>query len=211
MPSAAANLPTAARQRYIDSMKVTTGYGTETAFMLLFSLHRYARWVSSLKSTRPLSARAAGKEVQRLVELKTQFPELTRKIGAVLALHLELVSCLTPGKGQKQGLALQWPKFLNLATRQGEAVARLTACCEGMTLAAVPARRPSERTETDPGRSLSGSTPVVRRPLWFDSRVGQQRKVHHVSRSNIARVARGGNGAKLLRAFFSSLEPRQKP
>lgn len=145
-------------------MMSASGYDIATAFMLLFSLQKYGRWVSSLKSTRPLSATAASKELQRLAELKSQFPALSGKITTVLALHLELMGCLAPGRGHYKGLALQWPRFLNLATRQGEAVARLSACCEKLTLAGAKVGRREIHSGRAPDkgslhRPISSSSP----------------------------------------------------
>ena len=107
-------------------MKVTPG-DRAVAFALLLSLHKYARWLSSLRSSRPLSAASAGKELQAMAQFRSYFPGLSKKIKAVLLLHLELIGCVAAATAGKPGRSLQTPEFLALVTRQGEAVARLTA------------------------------------------------------------------------------------
>jgi hypothetical protein len=98
------------------------------AFSLLLSLHKYSRWVSSLQSSRPTSAAAAGKELQRVNETIAYFPELGRQVSNVLALHLELIECLRETHGTSDARDI-----LPIATRQGEAVAKLSASCERLT------------------------------------------------------------------------------
>ena len=109
-----------------------TNHHRATAFTLLLSLHKYDQWVSSLRSARPGSASVAGKELQRMAALKSEIPGLSRKVNTVLDLHLELIGQLGSAK---QG-PLHSAEFLALATRQGEAVAKLSASCEGMTASA---------------------------------------------------------------------------
>lgn len=93
------------------------------AFELMFSLHKYSRWVSSLTCARPLGGTAAGRELQRLADLKRRFPGTAEKISAVVVLHLKLLGCMSSAE---QGL-LRTPEFLDLVRRQGEAVADVWA------------------------------------------------------------------------------------
>ena len=98
-------------------------------FVLLLALHRYSGWLSSLRSSRLLSARSAGRELQRIADLKNHFPTVEKRIDALLGLHLELIGWLA---SDKQGLSPS-ADFLLLVTRQGETVAELSAVCQGLT------------------------------------------------------------------------------
>lgn len=129
-------------------MKQASVQTRAAAFSLLLSLHKYARWVSSLRSSRPSSAAAAGKELQQMSELKKVFPGLGRKLRTPLALHLELIGCMAAGTEKRQGRTVRSPEFLELASRQAEAVARLTAFCDGLTQAGAEATDPEAYEES---------------------------------------------------------------
>ena len=98
------------------------------AIALLLSLHKYSRWVRSLRCSRPLSRATASKELQRMVDLQRHLSGAAEKVKAIVDIHLDLIRC--SGNGIKGPLQTE---LSDLVARQVRAVAQLSAYCEALT------------------------------------------------------------------------------
>ena len=103
-----------------DTQRVAT-------YSLLLSLHRYAKWVSSLRSAKPASLSAAERDIRLIVALRDEhFHGISSQVDELKQEHYEL----------QKALAARSPSCLARSTGQAEVVNRLTSTVERFLQAA---------------------------------------------------------------------------
>ena len=100
------------------------------AYSLLLSLHRYSKWVSSLRTTGASTLPGVGREVRLMLALRDEHPSIIgRQIDELAGRHCFLAEAV-------EGKASIWPvvsreiEFLSRGASQGEAVNRIISTVE---------------------------------------------------------------------------------
>jgi len=101
------------------------------AYSLLLALHRYAKWLSSLRSAKPSSVSAADREIRLILILRDEhFPTLSRQVGELAYGHRQVKEALA-GRGTfGNSQAPADGDHLGRGARQAEVVNRVVSMVE---------------------------------------------------------------------------------